>query len=144
MGQDLAAVHAPLQEVTTAGLKASTAQRPDTRPRVHARGEAGRSVRWQPEAWGLLSRRTPQHPFMGRAWGLGCDSKSLAVLAMVSWDSTDRGATPSLADPWRNMGKSGMWGSVGGQGSVLGPRLPPSTRLVDALETRRGWGKVVR
>ena len=32
VGQDLTAVHAPLQEVTTAGLKASTAQHPDTRP----------------------------------------------------------------------------------------------------------------
>lgn len=109
---------------------------------MHSQGKACRSVRWQLEAWGLLSRRTPRHPFMRRACSLGCDSESLAVLAVVSWDAMERGATPSLLDPWKRMGKSGVWGPVGDQGSMLGPRLPPSTRLVDALEMGTSWGKV--
>lgn len=52
---------------------------------------------------------------------LGCDSESPAVLAVVSWDATDRGATPSLADPWGSMGKLGMWGPCSAQATLFHP-----------------------
>lgn len=50
VGQDLTAVHAPPQEVTTAGLKASTAQRPDTRPHHALPGQSllERGGSWRP------------------------------------------------------------------------------------------------
>lgn len=108
VGQDLTAVHAPLQEVTTAGLKASTARRPDTRP---CRALPGQSLlECVVAAGGLGFSAGGPHgtPSWGEPGGLGCDSESLAVLAMVSWDATERGATPSLLDPWRRMGKSGV------------------------------------
>lgn len=106
VGQDLTAVHAPLQEVTTAGLKASTARHPDTRPCRALPGQSLLECAVAAGGLGASQQEDPMAPLHGES--LGAWAAILSPWLSWPWSAgTPRNEGPHPAC-WT---RGGGWGS---------------------------------